>query len=258
MDGQRIPKSVEGHIVGETATVNLTKKVEANTIRRRPKGIGTPCHGFPYSRGPKFAMKFVFALILLFGGVFLTYAADAPDNILKNGDFDMNLEQWHPWTHESADARFQTEGKKAEPIAGKKVASIEIKKPGNALWHIQFYQQPFTLEKGKTYTFNLWAKSEIPRTVRMRIIHQGDPWNEYAVKDINLSETWKEFFVTFSMPADDVNSRAGIIMGAQKGDVWLDHLRLYEGEFVSDIEDAAPQAVKPIGKLTTTWAALKL
>ena len=67
MDGQRIPKSAEGHIVGETATVNLTKKVEANTIRRRRKGIGIPCHGFPHSRGPKFAMKFVFALILLFG-----------------------------------------------------------------------------------------------------------------------------------------------------------------------------------------------
>lgn len=229
-----------------------------NTIRRKQKGIGRLGYGVPYSCGPKFAMKFVFALILLFGGAGLAYTADAPENILKNGDFDMNLEQWAPWTHESADALFQPEGRKAEPIAGKKVAAIEIKKPGNALWHIQFYQQPFTLEKGKTYTFNLWAKSEMPRTVRMRILHQGAPWNEYAVKEINLSETWQEFFVTFSMPADDFNSRAGIIMGGQKGDVWLDHLRLYEGEFASDIEGAAPQAVKPTGKLTTTWASLKL
>lgn len=214
--------------------------------------------GFPYSCSPKLTMKFVFALILLFGSAGLAYTADAPENILKNGDFDMNLEHWAPWTHESADALFQPEGRKAEPIAGKKVAAIEIKKPGNALWHIQFYQQPFTLEKGKTYTFNLWAKSEMPRTVRMRILHQGAPWNEYAVKEINLSETWQEFFVTFSMPADDFNSRAGIIMGGQKGDVWLDHLRLYEGEFASDIEGAAPQAVKPTGKLTTAWASLKL
>ena len=187
----------------------------------------------------------------------LVYAADAPDNILKNGDFALNLDQWHSWTHESADARFQTEGKKAEPIVGKKVAAIEIKKTGNAIWHIQFYQQPFTLEKGKTYTFNVWAKSEVARTVRMRVLHQGAPWTEYAMKEISLSEAWKEFFITFTMPADDVNSRAGIIMGGQKGDVWLDHLRLYEGEFVSDIDDAAPQAVKPAGKLAMTWAALK-
>ena len=127
----------------------------------------------------------------------------------------------------------------------------------NALWHIQLYQQPFTLEKGTTYTYSLWAKSEKPRTVKMRIIHQGDPWNEYANKQINLSETWKEFFITFKMLVDDASSRAGIIMGGQKVDVWFDHIRLYEGEFVSDIEGAEPQAVDPSDKLTTTWAVLK-
>ena len=74
---------------------------------------------------------------------------------------------------------------------------------------------------------------------------------------INLSETWKEFFITFKMTADDVNSRAGIIMGAEKVDVWLDHIRLYEGEHVGDIEGAEPQAVSPSDKLATTWAVLK-
>ena len=91
----------------------------------------------------------------------------------------------------------------------------------------------------------------------MRILHQGDPWNEYARQTINLSETWNEFFITFKMTADDVNSRSGIIMGAEKGDVWLDHIRLYEGEFVSDIEGAEPQSVDPSNKLAATWATLK-
>ena len=81
-----------------------------------------------------------------------------------------------------------------EPIVGKKVAYVKISKAGNTVWHVQLYQQPFTLEKGTTYTYSLWAKNEVPRTVRMRIIHQGDPWNEYANKQINLSEAWKEFF----------------------------------------------------------------
>ena len=197
-----------------------------------------------------------FVLLALFSFVILIYAAKPPENILKNGDFDLNLEGWHHWTHADAAALFQTEGKKAEPVVGKKVAYIKISKAG-ALWHIQFYQQPFTLEKDTTYTYNLWAKSEKPRTVVMRILHQGDPWNEYARQTINLSEEWKEFFITFKMPADDVSSRAGIIMGAEKVDVWLDHIRLYEGEFVSDIEGAEPQAVDPSDKLTTTWAALK-
>ena len=196
-------------------------------------------------------------LIWLFGVATLGYTEKPPENILNNGDFDLNLEGWHHWTHADAAALFQPEGKKAEPVVGKKVAYIKISKAGNAVWHVQFYQQPFTLEKGATYTYNLWAKSEKLRTVVMRILHQGAPWNEYARQTINLSEAWKEFFITFKMPADDVSSRAGIIMGGEKGDVWLDHIRLYEGEFVSDIEGAEPHAVDPSDKLTTTWAALK-
>ena len=201
---------------------------------------------------------YIFSLvgIGLFGCATLAYAEKPPENILKNGDFDLKLEGWHHWTHADAAALFQTEGKKAEPIAGKNAVYVKISKAG-ALWHIQFYQQPFTLEKGTTYTYSLWAKSEKPRSVVMRILHQGAPWNEYARKSINLSEEWKEFFITFKMTADDVSTRAGIIMGAEKVDVWLDHIRLYEGEYVSDIEGAAPQAVEASDKLTTTWAALK-
>ena len=223
----------------QNTAVSMIGKVEMNTTKR----ISTPIC--------------LLILVGLFGCVMLTYAEKPPENILKNGDFDLNLEGWHHWTHADAAALFQPEGKKAEPIVGKKVAYIKISKAGNALWHIQLYQQPFTLEKGTTYTYNLWAKSEKPRTVVMRILHQGDPWNEYARQTINLSEAWKEFFITFKMTADDVNSRAGIIMGGDKSDVWFDHIRLYEGEFVSDIEGGEPQAVKPVDKLTTTWASLK-
>ena len=199
---------------------------------------------------------YLFVPTLLLGFVAFTYAEKPPENILNNGDFDLHLQGWHHWAHADAAALFQTEGKKAEPITGKNAVYIKISKAGE-LWHIQFYQQPFTLEKGTTYTYNLWAKSEKPRSVVMRILHQGAPWNEYARKAINLTEEWKEFFITFKMTADDVNTRAGIIMGAEKVDVWLDHIRLYEGEFVSDIEGAEPQAVEGSGKLTTTWATLK-
>ena len=101
-----------------------------------------------------------FVLIGLCGIVTFTYAAKLPENILNNGDFDLHLQGWHHWTHESANALFQTEGKKAEPIVGKNVAYIKINKVGNALGHIQLYQQPFTLLEGTTYTYSLWAKSE--------------------------------------------------------------------------------------------------
>jgi len=74
-------------------------------------------------------------------------------------------------------------------LKGKNAAYIRINKPGDAPWHIQFYQQPFTLFKGTTYTYSLWAKSEKLRTATMRILHQGAPWTIYATQQIILSET---------------------------------------------------------------------
>lgn len=199
----------------------------------------------------------LYVLLLMLSFTTLAYSQKIPDNILTNGDFDNQLDGWRHWTHESADALFTTEGREADPIYGKNAAYIKINKPGTALGNIQLYQQPFTLEKGTTYTYSLWAKSEEPRNITFRIMHQGVPWTVYAPKSINLTEEWKEFYNTFEMPVDDVNSRAGIIMGIHEIDVWIDHVRLYEGEYVSDIEGPEPQAVDPISKLTTTWAALK-
>ena len=198
-----------------------------------------------------------FILFGLLGISTVASAENPPENILKNGDFDNLLDQWHHWTHENANANFLTGGRRDEPIIGKNTAYININDAGDALWHIQFYQQPFTLEKGKTYTYNLWAKSEKPRSLIMRILHQGDPWNEYAKETINLTELWTEFFITFKMTADDANTRAGMIMGGQKVDVWFDHIRLYEGDHFQDIEGAEPHSVNSDSKLATTWASLK-
>ena len=92
---------------------------------------------------------FLFILIMLLLPVTWVPADNPPLNILQNGDFDRNLEQWSHWTDANATATFQTEGKKAKPIAGKKVAYIKISKAGNADWHTQFYQQPFALTQGK-------------------------------------------------------------------------------------------------------------
>lgn len=200
---------------------------------------------------------YIFTLISFFGMTVIAYTAEPPENILKNADFENKLDQWHHWTHENAAALFQTEGNKAEPIVGKNVAYVKINKAGDAPWHIQLYQQPFILEKDNTYTYSLWGKSEKPRNARMRIIHQGEPWTEYAVQQISLSETWKESFMTFKMPVDDVNSRAGLILGGEKVDVWFDHIRVYEGKYVADIEGAEPHEVQPKDKLATTWASLK-
>lgn len=42
----------------------------------------------------------------------------------------------------------------------------------------------------------------------------------------------------------------------QKEDIWLDHFRVYQGDFIED-DLSRPKAVEPTGKLATTWGELK-
>ena len=42
---------------------------------------------------------YLFVTVLLFDVVMFVYAEKPPENILKNGDFDLNLDGWHHWTH---------------------------------------------------------------------------------------------------------------------------------------------------------------
>ncbi|MXV83459.1 hypothetical protein F4X88_18950 [Candidatus Poribacteria bacterium] len=58
----------------------------------------------------------LFVLIWLFGFATHAYAEKPPENILNNGDFDLNLEGWHHWTHADAAALFQIEGAKPHSV----------------------------------------------------------------------------------------------------------------------------------------------
>lgn len=49
----------------------------------------------------------IFSICLVLLGISeIAFAEDPPENILKNGDFDSQLDQWHHWTHENATANF--------------------------------------------------------------------------------------------------------------------------------------------------------
>ena len=129
------------------------------------------------------------------------------------------LKRWHHWTHETAaTALFQIEGKKAEPVVGKKVAYIKISKAGNArmacpvlsatlhTWRKvrHLHLQPMGEERKAENGRNAYSSSR--RTHGMNTLDRQSTYLKHG----------QEFFITFKMPADDVSSRAGIIMGAEK------------------------------------------
>ena len=90
----------------------------------------------------------------MFGFLTFVFAEKFPENILKNGDFDDKLDNWHHWTHASANAAFLTEGKKAEPNIGENAAYISIAKGGDNVGHNSTLSA--TIFLGERHHLYLW------------------------------------------------------------------------------------------------------
>ena len=184
---------------------------------------------------------------------------EEPENIIQNGDFEAQFQSWLFWTEGGAVAERQIDSKKVDPIDGRSVAYVKIGNGGGGFNHIQFYQGPFTLKKGKEYTFCVWGKSDgEPRPVQLRVLHHENPWTNYAMRDVTFNDSWNEYTVTFTQPVDDNVARVDLFLGTSKVDVWLDHVRLYEGEYFNDeVWELPDQQVDSQGKLAAAWGAVK-
>ena len=207
-------------------------------------------------------MRPVFALLCL--TLVLAYTAawaadEEPENIIKNPDFEMNYDNWQFWTEGGAVAERLIESKKVEPVVGDNVAYVRIDKAGTGGNHIQFYQGPLVLNKDTTYTLSVWAKSDDkPQPVELKVIKHQNPWTNYKTQAVTFTPEWKEFNVTFKQPEDDPIGRVDIFLGRADGDVWIDHVRLYEGDYFNDeVREMPDEAVEPAAKLATTWANIK-
>ncbi len=186
-------------------------------------------------------------------------AEEDPENILQNGDFELQFQGWLFWTEGGAIAERQIDDKEMEPIDGKNVAYVKIDKAGTGGNHIQFYQGPFLLKEGDEYTFSVWGKTDgDPQPVELRVLKHENPWTNYALEAVNFTDTWNEYSVTFIQPVDDNVSRVDLFLGRADGDVWIDHVRLYEGPYFNDgVRELPDQPVEARGKLIGVWGQIK-
>ena len=202
-----------------------------------------------------------FLLILLICSV--AQAQDEePENIIQNGDFEAQFQSWLFWTQDGALAERLIDSKKVEPIDGKSVAYVRIDKQGAGGTgnQVQFYQGPFPLKKGKKYTLSVWMMGgEGGEQVSLLVLKHENPWTTYGSKPVTLKKEWDEYNLTFTQPVDDAIGRVDFFLGTTEGDIWIDHVRLYEGEYFNDgIRELPEQTVKPQVKLLTTWGKIKL
>lgn len=187
------------------------------------------------------------SLLLMLG---CALGAHAIDNLLENADFDNEVEGWSLSAMNGNELLPVDDGSGVVGCC----AWAKIEDVGPNAWNPEIHSPPFNVKEGPVYTMAFWAKTEpgMTRTLQVKF-EQLDTWVGPGT-DIEITDEWAEY--SFS-PEMTMGSPPEVVVhvgfNLTKEDVWLDHFRVYEGDFVEEVLTA----VEPEDKLATSWAALK-
>ena len=130
---------------------------------------------------------------------------EAGKNLLKNGDFSNETDNWNIWG-------IKAPGEAKTDIADHAIV-YHISNAGTEEWHVQLKQSGLTLEKGCKYLVTFKATSTAARTIKLAIMSTKYAW--YGGADIQLSaNNEKEVVCEFTMSKEtDSNADFVISMG---------------------------------------------
>lgn len=195
--------------------------------------------------------------LVVWGSVLLmsvSYAQEEGENIVRNPSFEDGTAEWQLLVTAPAAATWEVV---EEGVVGDCVC-IDVSEISGTDWHVEIHQPNQMLEGGETYTFNFWVKTS--EDVGSRRFGPGieglgasDWW-----QTININDEWQEFSRTWEQGLTG-SATIHFGLGHDKGDVYLDHVRLYIGEYVEeDLEEfEIEKAVESKGKLATAWGSIK-
>jgi len=206
-----------------------------------------------------------------FLGFGLSYAQqDEIENLLDNGGFENGTT--NPWkvgggirdnggigaTLEVVDTLKGTKVPK-EPIEGNLCLHVDVPKAGASISDVQIMvaNHPPVYEKGEIYTFSAFITSDDNMQFQLNIgAGSEDSFKpNFKSETFIMTEEWIEYYLTTSpFSKQPVSTRAKFFVGSNKGEFWIDDIKIYKGEYIPSVPK---QAIQPIGKLATTWARIK-
>jgi hypothetical protein len=144
-----------------------------------------------------------------------------------------------------------------EFIDGKR--SLRIEPKGAVNWHFIVVNDGNAVNTGKEYTVSFWAKAEDDRPIAAKL-KATDNSVDFCETDLGLITTeWSEYKFTCEPTKNEI--KLEIFCAGSDVPFWLDFVYLYEGDYVEGIlpsEFAPEEVVQPAGKLTVTWADIKM
>lgn len=137
--------------------------------------------------------------------------------MLKNGDFELELLAWNRWVDaEAAAAEFSTD---------QGALRVDVNRPGKHDWQVQV-TQAVPLAKGKTYTVSFAAWARRRRQITVRINQNHPPYAAYAYQAFTIDKEKKIYNFTVTIDKDDADSRLEFDFGEGRGPVWLDNVSM--------------------------------
>lgn len=175
-------------------------------------------------------MKPVNTIVAAIAALALTPALLHAEDLIRNGSFEAELQDWFLDQHRPAMATttFQT----TDPD-GKKAIEIEVVQPGDEAWKVQLAQIGFRISAGTVYTLTFFAKAEPEVTGVVAAISQASaPYAVLALKEkLTLSPEWNKFVINLIPKVDEPNARLLFSnLGGHPGKVWISQVSLVENE----------------------------
>jgi hypothetical protein len=133
-------------------------------------------------------------------------------NLLKNGDFTSNADNWGLGVYDAAKATGAQSG-------GKYIVTTQT--VGGAEWNVQFSQSGIKLEQGKSYVLSFKASAQSSTTLQVNIGMSADPYTSYmGLQTVNLTSHDSVYSITFAMSAASTTSARLEFNGGKTSGKW--------------------------------------
>jgi hypothetical protein len=155
-------------------------------------------------------------------------------NLATNGGFeDGVLDPW--WLYDNLGGGASSQVVSDDVAEGSSSLHIVIPSVNENFWDVGLGTGVGTLYAGKAYTLSAFLKSAADGQQAALNIELGqDPWTKYAVDTVTMTTEWAEYSVTTDVLAEDVNPvNLTFHIGYAPGEIWVDGVRIYEGEYVA-------------------------
>ncbi len=176
--------------------------------------------------------------VLLIGFIgFSPGHAQEVENLLVNGGFESGaIDPWITYGGVTTEVVDSLEGAVVpeDPIEGKYCLHLDVTTLGANNWDVGLKHGGHVFEQGKQYTLSAFVKcSEGTLDIRFKPERDGSPFEGYPEQIFTMTQEWTEFSVTTPVFTETVDPAAITFhIGFAEGNLWIDGIRFYEGEYV--------------------------